>query len=110
MVSNVGDGGGLSSSDKKLYKSEYKHAADLFERALNEDEKSDYMFQKDEFRKVMEKSVQALKDAANALNQDSYLEQAKKIEDDLATYQQDGGSKSSIFQLHQDLERAKKLR
>jgi hypothetical protein len=65
------------------------------------------MYQKDEYRKVMEQSVQVLKETASALKQDHLLDQANKIEEDLASYQQDH-SKTSIFQLHQDLEKAKK--
>ncbi len=97
----------LSAQDKKMYEQEYKHAADLFSRALDADTKSDNMYQKDEYRKVMEQSVQVLKETASALKQDRLLDQANKIEEDLATYQQDH-SKTSIFQLHQDLEKAKK--
>ncbi len=111
MVGRVGDSGdssGMSSAEKKMYKSEFKHAADLFERTLDADTKSNNMYQKDEYRKVMEKSVQVLKETATALNQDNLLKQADQIEQDLNAYQQ-SATPASIFQLHQDLEKAKKI-
>lgn len=110
MSGRIGDSGdNLSPSEQtKMYKSEYKHAADLFERTLNEDQKSTNMYQKDEYRKVMEQSVQVLKETAYALNQDKLLQQADKIEQDLANYQKEG-TPASIFQLHADLEKAKKI-
>jgi len=111
MVGRVGDSGdssSMSSAEKKMYKSEFKHAADLFERTLDADTKSDNMYQKDEYRQVMEKSVQVLKETAAALNQDNLLKQADQIEKDLNAYQQ-SATPASIFQLHQDLEKAKKI-
>jgi hypothetical protein len=110
MTGKIGDDGDMSvtpAQAKKMYEHEYKQAADLFQRALDADAKSDNMYQKDEYRKVMEQSVQVLKETAGALKKDNLLDQANKIEQDLATYQQDH-SKTSIFQLHQDLEKARK--
>ena len=111
MVGKIGDSGdssGITPADKKMYKKEFEEAANLFEDALNSDTKSNYVFQKDEYRKVMEKSVDILKETADALNQKGLIDQANKLEKDLAAYEKDGGSQASIFQLHQDLEKAKK--
>jgi len=106
-IGSSGDSPNISPADRKMYKNEYKHAADLFERTLNEDVKSNNMYQQDEFRKVMEQSVQVLKETATALHQDKLMDQANKIEEDLAAYQKDR-SPASIFELHKDLEKAKK--
>lgn len=112
MVDRIGNGGSddlspISANQKrKMYESEYKHAADLFERTLNAHAKSDNPYQKEAFRKVMDKSLEILKETASELRRQKLLEQNQQIEKDYAAYQQDE-SKSAKTKLEHDLERAK---
>lgn len=112
MVDRVGGDSGdqmppVSANQKrKMYEAEYKHAADLFERTLNEHAKSDNEYQKDAFRKVMDQSLSILKETAGELKRQELLRQNSQIEKDYAAYQ-DGGSKSAKSKLEHDLERAK---
>jgi hypothetical protein len=96
----------LSPQDKKLYMQEYKHAADLFERALKEAQKSDNPYQKEAFKQVMDKAMHVLEETAGELAKGKLLDHNKKIAEDFAAYRND--PEKSFDQLVRDLEKAKK--
>ena len=109
-MSGIDDSSGLgplTPQVKKEYEEEYKHGADLFLRALNEYSKSDNMFQREEFKGVMEKAMQVLNDTARGLHRQELETQNKKIENDYATFQ-DQESPEAKAKLTQDLTKAKK--
>lgn len=109
-VGGVGPGGpgpvGPQES-KKMYETEYKHAADLFQRALDEDMKSTNKYQKEEFHKVMEQANRVLNETAKELNRSDLSKQNQQIEQDYKNYQghPDAATKQK---LQEDLDRAKR--
>jgi len=101
-----GDGETPSIQDKKLYEAEYKQAADLFQRSLNEYNKSDNMYQKEEFKKVMKEAMQILNDAAAELKRKDLNNQNDKIQHDFDTFRSDDTQASA---LQADLTKAKRI-
>lgn len=99
--------GPLSPQEKREYELEYKHGADLFKRALTDYSKSDNMFQKAEFKDVMEQAMQVLNDTAAELKRQELLNQNEQIEKDFAAFQ-DKDDSSSLEKLSKDLDKAKK--
>ena len=97
----------ISPREKAMYKEEYRHGAELFQKALQQYSKSDDMFQKGEFKDVMDNMMQVLNETARALKQSGLKEQNKKIAEDYAAYQ-DAPTPASQKQLAKDLEQAKK--
>ena len=91
---------------RKLYEQEYRHAADLFERALKEHGKSDNAYQKEEFKEVMGKAMVVLNETAREMKRKELLKQNQKIEEDFSIYQK-SPSPSTRKKLEQDLKRAK---
>ena len=100
-----GDGGKISWSDKKMYEQEYKHAADLFQRSLDQYSKSDNIFQKDAFKKVMDEALTVMNQTAGELKRNELLKQNSEIEQDYNTFQQDD---SETKKLQSDLAKAKR--
>ena len=109
MVDRIGDSGDtppLSKSEaKKMCESEYKQAADLFQRTLESYSKSDNKYQKEEFKKVMRESLQVLNDAATELRRQDLLNQNSKIEKDYKEFQSDDTKQAKLVK---DLDAAKK--
>ncbi len=95
----------LPRKQRILYEAEYKHAADLFQRTLNEYSKSDNVYQKEEFKKVMEESLQVLNDTATELRRKDLLNQNHQIERDYTAFQSDDKNDSK---LQTDLKKAKR--
>lgn len=98
---------GPSPHDKKMYEQEYKHGADLFERALDQYEKSDSSFQKAEFKDVMDKAMGVMNDSAQGLIRKDLESQNQKIAKDYETFQKYPGDQDASKRLHQDLDGAK---
>ncbi len=109
MVDRINSDGNLPSisphQQKKTYESEYTHAADLFQRTLNEYSKSDNLFQKAEFKKVMDTALYVLKEAASELKRKDLLAQSKQIEQDYQAFQADP---TQVSALNTDLDKTKK--
>jgi hypothetical protein len=106
-ISSEGDNPSISPrQERKMYESEYKQAADLFQRTLTEYAKSDNKYQKAEFKKVMEESLQVLNDAATELKRKDLLSQNNQIEKDYGAFQSDDTKDST---LKKDLDKAKRL-
>lgn len=98
---------GPSPQDKKMYEQEYKHGADLFDKALNQYEKSDSSFQKAEFKDVMDKAMGVMNDSAHGLIRKDLEDQNQKIAKDYETFQKYPGDEHASKQLHKDLDDAK---
>ncbi|OGN65458.1 MAG: hypothetical protein A3E80_05910 [Chlamydiae bacterium RIFCSPHIGHO2_12_FULL_49_9] len=96
----------LNPEDKKLYMQEYKHAADLFERAAKEAQKSDNPYQKEAFKQVMDRAMHVLEETAGELAKPNLLKHNQKIAEDFEAYKKD--APQSFDQLVRDLEKAKK--
>ncbi len=82
-------GGALTPQDKKLYRQEYQHSADLFQRALDEYSESDNIYQKEEFKGVMDMAMQVMNETARELNNPNLLVHNQKIAADLAQYEEE---------------------
>lgn len=109
MTDRIGDEGQIPPmsprQEKKMYEAEYKQAADLFQRTLTEYSKSDNKYQKEEFKKVMQESLQVLNDAATELRRSDLLNQNSLIEKDYTAFQSDDTNNDK---LKKDLDKAKR--
>ena len=96
----------ISPAEIKMYEQEYKHGADLFQRALTEYSKADTMFAKEEFKDVMDKAMQVLNETARELKRKELLKQNEQIAKDYASFKK---SPNDIVQqkLNDDLDSAK---
>ncbi|HSX25827.1 MAG TPA: hypothetical protein VLE89_02325 [Chlamydiales bacterium] len=106
-IEDTGEPGKVSPSDRKLYEQEYKHGADLFQRALSEHSKADNIYQKEEFKEVMDQAMQVLNETARELKRQGLLKQNEKIAQDYNDYQSNP-TKEGQSRLSQDLDKAKK--
>ena len=100
--------GPVSPQDKKAYELEFKQGLSLFQRALDDYSHSENMFQKAEFKEVMEKAMQVLKETASALQKKDLLEQTGKLEKDFGVFEEQE-SPATMAQLQQDLSSTQKL-
>jgi hypothetical protein len=99
---------GPSPREIKMYKQEYVHGANLFQKALQHYSKSDNPFQKEEFKEVMEKALHVLNETAKELKAKDLAEQNEKISKDYATFNDQPTNEKAIETLNKDLEQAKK--
>jgi len=100
--------GPLNPNDKKMYEQEYKHSADLFQRALDQYKKSDDPYQQAEFKDVMDRAMQVLNETAQELMRKELQKQNAQIAKDYATFQKYPGDEDTLEKLNQDLDQAKK--
>src|SRR5277367_247926 len=102
MVDQIGGEGETPSvtprQERKMYEAEYKQAADLFQKTLTEYSKSDNKYQKAEFQKVMEESLQVLNETATELKRKDLLSQNNQIEKDYTAFQSDETKNSKLKQ------------
>src|SRR6185503_4704072 len=75
--------------EQKMYEQEYKHGADLFQRALEEHAKSTNIYQQKEFKEVMDKALNVLNETAKELKQKQLENQNQQIVKDYDAYQTD---------------------
>lgn len=99
--------GPLSPQDKRAYEAEYKHGVDLFKRAVDDYSHSKNMFQKAEFKEVMEKAMQVLNETASELKKKDLLKQNETISKDLAAFESQD-DEANTAQLIKDLNKAKR--
>ncbi|HAB99019.1 MAG TPA: hypothetical protein DCE71_04280 [Parachlamydiales bacterium] len=99
--------GPLSPQDKRAYEAEYKHGVDLFKRALDDYSHSKNMFQKAEFKEVMEKAMQVLNETAAELKKKDLLKQNETLSKDLAAFESQDDA-ANTAQLMKDLNKAKR--
>ena len=98
----------ITPREKKMYEQEYKHGAQLFQKALQQYVKSDNPYQQDEFQHVMDKAMRVLNETAGELNRKALLEQNDKIQKDYAAFSDKPGDPAAFNQLNHDLDQAKK--
>lgn len=99
--------GPITPREKQMFEQEYKHGADLFQRALTQSSKSDNPFQQEQFGEVMDKAMKVLNQTAKELKRKDLLEQNKLIAQDYKAYR-DNPSGEVVKKLEQDLDKAKK--
>lgn len=99
--------GPLSPQDKRAYEAEYKQGIDLFKRAVEDYSHSKNMFQKAEFKEVMEKAMQVLNETAAELQKKELLKQNETLSKDLAAFEEQDDAVNTA-QLMKDLNKAKR--
>ncbi len=99
----------ITPREKKMYEQEYKHGAQLFQKALQQYAKSDNRFQQAEFQEVMDKAMRILNETAAELNRKALLDQNAKIEKDYAAFSDAPTDNKIVGQLDHDLDQAKKF-
>lgn len=100
--------GPITPRERKMYEQEYKHGAQLFQKALQQYVKSDNPFQQHEFQEVMDKAMRVLNETASELNRKALLTQNEKIEKDYIAFNDKPEDSSAFKKLNDDLEHAKK--
>ena len=106
-IHDKGGMGPITPREKKMYEQEYKHGADLFQRALQQNNTSDNPYQKEQFGEVMDKAMQVLNETARELKRKDLMDQNKLIAQDYKAYQNNPNDQVSS-KLKQDLDKAKK--
>jgi hypothetical protein len=106
-MTEIHDTGPITPREKKMYEQEYKHGADLFQRALQQSDKSDNPYQKEQFGEVMDKAMAVLNQTARELKRNDLMDQNKQIAADYQTYQNEP-TPGHLKRLNQDLDKAKK--
>jgi hypothetical protein len=106
---NISGLNNISAQDKMMYEKEYKRSAELFTQALNECVKSQNMYQREEFKDVMQESMKILNQTARQLMRKELLQQNEQIAKDFATFQKFPEDPDTQEKLLGDLEKAKKL-
>ena len=105
-ISGVGQP--IGPREKRMYEQEYKHGADLFQRALSQYTQSSNMYQKAEFKDVMDQALQVMNQTANSLMRQELQKQNEQITKDYANFQKFPDDPDMQQQLNQDLSQAKK--
>lgn len=98
--------GPLSPQDRSAYEKEYRQGLDLFKRALDDYSHAKNMFQKAEFKEVMEKAMRVLNETATELHRNELLAQNETISKDFSSFDQEDNS-TNIAQLKKDINRAR---
>lgn len=107
-MSDVSGAGPLGPREKKMYEQEYKHGADLFQRALDQYTKSENPYQQAEFKGVMDKAMTVLNQTASELMRKELKAQNDAIAKDYATFQKFPKDPDTLDKLNSDLDKAKK--
>ncbi len=107
-ISSQGVPSPITPRKKKMYEQEYKHGAQLFQKALQQYVKSDNPYQQEEFHQVMNKAMRVLNETASELSRKALLEQNSKIQQDYAAFNQKPEDATAFNKLNHDLEQAKK--
>lgn len=107
-ISSSGAPAPITPREQKMYEQEYKHGAQLFQKALQQYVKSDNPYQQDEFQKVMDKALKVLNETAAELNRKALSDQNSKIQKDYAAFNDKPDDFAAFDKLNQDLDQAKK--
>lgn len=99
--------GPLSPQEKKAYEAEYRQGLDLFQRALDDYSQSKNIFQKAEFKEVMEKAMRVLNETAGELQKKELLKHNETLSKDLAAFEGEDTS-TNAAQLMKDINQAKR--
>lgn len=95
----------INPSDKLRYEKEYLQSVDLFQRALNEYNKTDDMYKKEAFKEVMDKAMQVLNETARELKRTDLVAQNQKISQ---SYEELQEQKADAVVVSKNLNQAKK--
>lgn len=98
----------ISPSEKKMYEQEYRHSADLFQKALAQYGKAENTYQQAQFQQVMNQSMQILNETANELMRKELQQQNIQIEKDYAAFQKHPKDAGAVKALNHDLDQARK--
>jgi hypothetical protein len=96
------------SNDRVHLQEEYRHGADLFQRALDEHAESQDPKQKKAFQEVMDQALSILNGAAKSLKAQKLLQQNQTISQDYTAYQKNP-TEETKSKLSFDLDQAKNL-
>lgn len=99
----------MTPREKRMYEQEYRHGAQLFQKALQSYVKSNNPYQQKEFQEVMDKAMRVLDETAKELGRQVLSEQNLKIQKDYQNFSQHAGDRAAFEKLNQDLDQAKKL-
>lgn len=92
-----------SPEDLKLYHQEFLHGCDLFQRALNEYQKSDIPQQKEAFKKVMGSALHVLNETASVVcNGKKQVSKEEEVEKDFKKFVHDD-SEDNLQKLQADI-------
>ena len=108
QISSSGNPAPITPREKKMYEQEYKHGAQLFQKALQQYIKSDNPYQQEEFHQVMDKAMRVLNETAGELNRKALLDQNARIEKDYAAFNDKPKDEGAFNKLNHDLDQAKK--
>lgn len=108
VMSEIDNSGSVNPRAEKLYKTEYHHGANLFDKALVQANKSTYGPQKKEFSGVMNIALEVLNQSARELKNQALIEQSQIISDKYKAYQQNP-NKENFEALRHELQKAKNL-
>ena len=106
-IRDAGNTGPITPREKKMYEQEYRHGADLFQRALLQSDKSENPFQREQFGEVMDKAMAVLNETARELKRKDLMDHNQLIEKDYLAYK-DNPDDRVTDKLSRDLEKAKK--
>ena len=106
-IHGKGDTGPITPREKKMYEQEYKHGADLFQRALQQYDKAENPYQKEQFGEVMDKAMAVLNETAKELKRKDLMDQNQRIAQDYEDYKSNPTDQVTS-KLSQDLDTAKK--
>ena len=98
----------ITPREVKMYEQEYKHGAELFQKALQQYTQSDNPYQQAEFQNVMDKAMRILNETAAELHRKSLLEQNNKIAQDYTAFNDSPKDNRMVTELNRDLDQAKK--
>ncbi len=102
------DVGPIGPREKKMYEQEYKHGADLFQRALDQYSKAENGYQQNEFKQVMDRALRVMNETASELLRKELLKNNDQIAKDYATFQKFPKDPDTLDKLKADLDKAKK--
>lgn len=98
----------ITPREMRMYEQEYKHGAQLFQKALQQHTKSNNRSQQAEFQEVMDKAMRILNDTAAELNRKALLDQNVRIKKDYAAFNNAPTDNKIVGQLDRSLDQAKK--
>ncbi len=99
----------ITPRERKMYEQEYRHGAQLFQKALQSYVKSNNPYQQKEFQEVMDKAMRVLNETAKELSHKALADQNLKIQSDYQNFAQHSGDGVAFEKLNRDLDQAKKL-
>jgi hypothetical protein len=107
MVEGVQGGGDLTPQDRVLYRQEFERAVNLFQQSLTAYQQSEIPAQKEEFKKVMAKTLEVIHQTIRQVILERPEQKDKELSSD---YQQflDSDNSKNIAKLGRDLDDLKR--